>query len=106
MNEILYSIKIGNIKEFKNCSSKLIIHDGTPIAVFKNGDNFFAIDNRCPHRGASLLNGDINNGVITCPWHGWKFLISSGQALENSNCSVKKFSIYVENDIINLNYDS
>ena len=40
----MYSIKIANINEFKNGSSKIIIHDATPIAVFKNGDELSGSD--------------------------------------------------------------
>ena len=101
----MYSIKIANINEFKNGSSKIIIHDGTPIAVFKNGGEFFAIDNRCPHRGASLGDGHISGDVVTCPWHAWQFSVSTGQALENPNCFVKTFPVYIEDDIVKLKYD-
>lgn len=30
-------------------------------------------DDRCPHRGASLASGTVEDGCITCPFHGWRF---------------------------------
>ena len=38
----------------------------------KNGD-MKAVDDKCPHRGASLSKGVRKNGCIECPYHGWKF---------------------------------
>tara|TARA_B100001123_G_C14661581_1_gene769831 strand:- start:282 stop:596 length:315 start_codon:yes stop_codon:yes gene_type:complete len=101
----MYEIEIANIDEFKTTNSKKIIHDGTPIAIFKIENEFFAIDNRCPHRGASLGDGKLTGNVISCPWHSWKFSIKSGIAIENLNCSVKTFSVFIENDIVKLKYE-
>ena len=101
----MYNIKIADLKEYKNQNTKIIIHDGTPIAIYKIKKDFFAIDNRCPHRGASLGDGIIKGKTITCPLHSWKFSLKSGQSLENPNCFVKTFCVFVENDMIKLKYD-
>jgi phenylpropionate dioxygenase-like ring-hydroxylating dioxygenase large terminal subunit len=39
-----------------------------------------ALDARCPHRGANLAQGQVRNGCITCPFHGWAFN-GSGQCV-------------------------
>ena len=36
---------------------------------------------RCPHRGASLALGRLENGCLRCPFHGWMFS-SDGACLE------------------------
>ena len=101
----MYEIEIANIDEFKTTNSKIVIHDGTPIAVFKLGNKFYAIDNRCPHRGASLGEGKLTGDIISCPWHSWKFSLKNGVAIENPNCFVKTFSVFIENDKLKLKYD-
>ena len=101
----MYNIKIANINEFTEKTVKIIIHNGTPIAVYKIGEKYFAFDNRCPHRGASLGDGIIKGNIITCPLHSWKFSLKSGQALENPDCFIKTFPVFIENDIIKLKYD-
>ncbi len=48
------------------------------IAVFRRGDSAFAVSNRCPHQGGPLGEGQIIDGCITCPWHGYQFDPESG----------------------------
>lgn len=48
------------------------------VALFRAGDQYYAIDDTCPHMGASLGAGQVGNGIVTCPWHGWRFRLSDG----------------------------
>lgn len=52
------------------------------IVVFQIGDRVFACNNRCPHQGFPLVEGDVSNEcVLTCNWHNWKFDLSDGSTL-------------------------
>ena len=47
---------------------------GEDFAVFKTGDGGYGIvDERCPHRGASLVYGIVDDDGLRCGYHGWKF---------------------------------
>jgi len=48
------------------------------IALFRTARGVYACDNRCPHQGYALVRGDVNDGVLTCAWHNWKFELGSG----------------------------
>src|SRR5262249_37239804 len=48
------------------------------IAVFCIEGQYWAIDDVCPHMGASLSQGYVENGVVTCPWHAWRFRLADG----------------------------
>ncbi len=48
------------------------------LALFKEGENVFCLENSCPHRGAALAEGRIQDGEVICPWHGWRFSLSNG----------------------------
>ena len=43
--------------------------NGRMVAVFNEEGKFFAIDDICPHMGASLAGGHVENGTVSCPWH-------------------------------------
>ncbi|MAO90604.1 MAG: ring-hydroxylating oxygenase subunit alpha [Rhodospirillaceae bacterium] len=55
---------------------------GEKLVAFRNEDGTYGlIDRHCPHRGADLCYGRLEDGGIRCPFHGWKF-DTDGQCLE------------------------
>jgi nitrite reductase (NADH) small subunit len=53
------------------------------VAVFRSEGAVYAIDDRCPHAGASLSSGHVEDGCVTCPWHGWRFRLADGAWADN-----------------------
>lgn len=53
-----------------------------PLLVIQFGDSFFAIVNKCPHLNLPLTNGKVEGETITCPFHGSKFDLKSGENLD------------------------
>lgn len=51
------------------------------IAVFAIGEELCAIRDICPHAGQSLADGELADGVVTCPLHGSRFDVRTGQRL-------------------------
>jgi nitrite reductase/ring-hydroxylating ferredoxin subunit len=61
---------------------KVLRVSGKQIALFRRGDTILACNNRCPHEGFPLSEGDLDgNRVLTCNWHNWKFDLDSGENL-------------------------
>jgi nitrite reductase (NADH) small subunit len=65
------------------------------VAVFFNEGKYFAIDDFCPHQGASLAEGYIEGCTVACPWHHWRFSIEDGSWLDNPKIGVDKFNVRV-----------
>jgi len=55
---------------------------GVSVVVTRVRGEVQAFENKCPHLGLSLGKGKIDNGTITCPFHGSKFDICSGRNLD------------------------
>src|SRR4029453_11501946 len=53
--------------------------DDLEIALFRRGAEVYALNNICPHRGAALAEGTINDDEVVCPWHGWRFELATGK---------------------------
>ena len=66
--------KVGDVKD-KLC----VLAGGKMLALFKVKGKYYCIDNTCPHLGGSLCKGDVRNFVVSCPWHGSKFDIRTGE---------------------------
>jgi nitrite reductase/ring-hydroxylating ferredoxin subunit len=58
---------------------KYVEIDGFHLGVYRLGDEFFAMDDTCPHAGASLSAGHIDQDAIVCPRHNWCFILRNGQ---------------------------
>ena len=87
---------VAAVGEIPPGTRKLAQLNGRAIVVFNLGGEFFALNNRCPHRGGSLCQGKQTGlvqssepgeyqytrkgEIIRCPWHGWEFDIRTGQS--------------------------
>lgn len=75
---------------------------GTRIAVFNVGGEYYAIDDVCVHRGGPLGDGALAGSVVICPWHGWKFDVTSGRNPEDPEIGVPTYPCRIENGHIEV----
>jgi nitrite reductase (NADH) small subunit/3-phenylpropionate/trans-cinnamate dioxygenase ferredoxin subunit len=73
------------------------------VAVFHLEGRYFAMDDLCPHMGASLGAGYVDEeGVVTCPWHAWRFCVRDGKWADNPRLAVDTFEVRVLGDEIQV----
>jgi len=72
------------------------------IAVFRDKGQFFAIDNMCPHMGAELSGGYVEDGIVTCPWHYWRFRLSDGAWADNPRIKIGCYPVTLVDDEIHV----
>ena len=72
------------------------------IAVFRQGGAYYAIDDVCPHMGASLAGGHVEKGIVTCPWHAWRFRLADGAWADNPRIKIGCYPVRVEGDEIQV----
>lgn len=76
---------------------------GKALAISNVGGQFYAIDNTCLHRGGPLGGGVLEGKVVTCPWHGWQFDVTSGKAVQNPAAGVGCYTTEVRGDELFVN---
>jgi nitrite reductase (NADH) small subunit/3-phenylpropionate/trans-cinnamate dioxygenase ferredoxin subunit len=78
--------------------------NGKMVAVFNVDGEYSAINDLCPHMGASLASGYVEKETVTCPWHAWRFCITDGTWMDNPNAKVKTdcYAIRVEGNEIQV----
>ncbi len=75
-------IKAATLDELKQKSRVIVRHDGRQIVIFHSNDAVHACNNRCPHEGYPLSEGELNGEcILTCHWHNWKFDLKDGSNL-------------------------
>lgn len=71
---------------------------GKPVAIFNVGGSFCAISDTCLHRGGPLGEGELAGNIVTCPWHGWRYDVTTGANELNPSISVQQYQVKVEGD--------
>ncbi|HML14943.1 MAG TPA: Rieske (2Fe-2S) protein [Xanthobacteraceae bacterium] len=87
---------VAPVGEIPAGGSKLVSIGNRAIVVFNVGGEFFALNNRCPHKGGSLAHGRLTGllearepgeyrysrrgEIIRCPWHSWEFDVRTGRS--------------------------
>jgi nitrite reductase (NADH) small subunit/3-phenylpropionate/trans-cinnamate dioxygenase ferredoxin subunit len=89
-------VPVGPVAEIVPGSSKTVVVEGREIAVFNVGGTFYAIENYCPHQGASLAEGWLDGTTITCPWHAWCFNLTDGTMTLGAFARVDPYDVRVE----------
>lgn len=73
--------RVAAVAEVPPNGRKPIIVDDVPALLVRTGNDFFAVEDVCSHDGQPLTDGPIADGAITCPRHGAKFDLKTGNAL-------------------------
>ncbi len=67
------------------------------LAVGRAADGFFAVDDTCPHAGASLGEGLVDGDLLVCPLHAYAYHLRSGRCEEDGS-QVRTYAVRVESD--------
>jgi nitrite reductase (NADH) small subunit/3-phenylpropionate/trans-cinnamate dioxygenase ferredoxin subunit len=72
------------------------------VAIFRINGVLQAIDDMCPHMGASLSGGFVEDGCVTCPWHYWRFRLADGAWADNPKVKLGSYLVHVVGDDVQL----
>ena len=94
---------VGTVDEFPAGKAVAVQAGRRTIAVFRLGNDFFAIANTCPHKGASLCDGEIivDERIVRCPWHHWNWRLDDGTLESDPRQRVRIYAVAVDgNEVI------
>jgi NAD(P)H-dependent nitrite reductase small subunit len=84
-------IEVARAEEIPPGGGLTVTADDRQVAVFNDSGEFFAIDDVCPHQGASLGQGLFHAGRVICPRHAWVFDVRSGRCPRDSHEPVETY---------------
>jgi nitrite reductase (NADH) small subunit len=77
--------------------------EGGDIALFRtSSDEVFALRDRCPHKGGPLSQGMVHGNQVTCPLHGWKLRLDSGEAVAPDQGCARRYPVRIESGTVFL----
>jgi nitrite reductase/ring-hydroxylating ferredoxin subunit len=69
------------------------------VGIFREPDgSFFAVEIACKHQNWDLTTGRIEGDIATCPRHGWKYNIRTGECLTHDSLRLRRYAVKVEGD--------
>lgn len=106
--------KVATVEDLSEDGSRAFAElDGIEVAVFRIEGEYYAVANYCVHQGGPLCEGDLRGqyGVgddgwewtydsteknVHCPWHGWRFDVTTGRNIDESRYAVPTYDVEVE----------
>lgn len=90
---------IAHLDEIPPGTRKRVRAQQIDIVVFNIKGIFYAIKDSCPHLGESLSRGSIQDAILTCPGHSWKFDLRTGGCIKgDEGMSLRTFDTIAEGD--------
>lgn len=65
------------------------------VLLSRRGDAVTCFDNQCAHLGMPLEMGEISDGILTCPYHGFQYLLASGECITAPEVQLKVHAVKV-----------
>jgi 3-phenylpropionate/trans-cinnamate dioxygenase ferredoxin reductase subunit len=56
------------------------------VLVCRLGETVVAVSGQCPHRGAPMIEGELDCAILRCPWHGASFDVRTGDRVRGPAC--------------------
>ncbi len=86
---------VNNANTLKENTAYKYAEEGENILICKTAGNVYAIKNRCGNTALPLDGATIENGYLTCPWHGCTYRLSDGVMESNPLHKLKKYPVTV-----------
>lgn len=95
-------VKVANKSDLSPGNGMAVDANNKSIALFQLDDgSYCAINNKCTHVGGPLGEGQLEGNIVTCPWHGARFDVTSGECLGPlAKGNVASYPVFLEGDDI------
>ena len=91
-------VRVGSVKDFPHGRGRAVDVDGTRVAIFRLPDRYVALQDACPHMGASLADGTLIGNHVRCHWHGWMFDLDTGQGDMRAWACARVFEVRIRGE--------
>ena len=97
-------VEVGDIDDIPEDAGRIVVLEGCRrVAVFRHEGGFSALSNTCAHQGGPLGEGRIVDGCLTCPWHGYQYIVTNGQSPPPFTERIPTYELRIEGRTIWIN---
>ena len=91
-------VRVAGSEEIPPGHARVVEVAGRSIAVCNVDGRYYGVDNECPHRGGPLGEGDLEGTVLACPWHAWRWDVTTGANVNNPAVRLACYTVVAEAD--------
>jgi nitrite reductase/ring-hydroxylating ferredoxin subunit len=91
-------VRVASVVDVPPGAGKVVHAGGKALALFNVDGTFYALDNTCLHRGGPVGEGDLDGVVVTCPWHGFQYDVTTGKNVFDPEVGLQTFPVRVAGD--------
>ena len=86
-------IKVAASTQVKEGRGRAVLVNEKKIVLFRHKGNVFALRDSCPHQGALLSDGFVEDGCAVCVYHEWKFRLEDGAYEHNELIKLPVYAV-------------
>ena len=91
-------IRAASLSELRAAGRQVVHLEGHVVCLFAEGEEVYAVDNRCPHMGFPLHRGTVCDGILTCHWHHARFDLATGGTFDQFADELRRFPVSLDGD--------
>lgn len=91
-------VRIASRDELDSRKSIQLEDGDLTIAAFAVAGEYHALEGRCPHRGGPLGEGTLSGTTVICPWHRWRFDVTTGRCTSHPQRDVRHRPVTLQAD--------
>jgi len=95
-------VRVAAVDDVPPGSGKVVQAGGRLLALFNVDGAFYALENTCLHRGGPVGEGDLEGVVVTCPWHGFQYDVTTGRNVFDPEVGLETFPVRVSDGAVEV----
>ena len=100
-------VRVGEASALAPGAGLCVLVRGVEVGIFRVGDEYFALENACPHAGHPLSEGTVEGHVVTCTAHGWDFDLRTGfRPGDDDGFPIPRFPVRIEGGSLFIDLDA
>jgi nitrite reductase/ring-hydroxylating ferredoxin subunit len=96
--ESVQRVRAASLADIREAGKLVTALNGHTVCLLAEGDDVYAVDNRCPHMGFPLHRGTVSDGILTCHWHHARFDLCTGGTFDQFADELRRFPVEIDGD--------
>ncbi len=91
------STRVARLDEVPRDTGLVVTVGRDEIALFRCGEQVYAMENICPHREGPIGDGDVQDCIVVCPWHAWEVDVRTGEVVDFPDMKARTYPVRIHN---------